>query len=115
MQVINKPWGREELIEVNKRYVIKRLFMEEGEQCSLQYHKEKWETLVVLTGLLTVACNGEIREMGPFESITIAPYQTHRMSAKHGNCSYLECSTPELDDVVRVEDQYGRGTGDQED
>ena len=112
MERIDKPWGYEELLELNDFYVVKRLFMKEGHCCSLQYHKEKHETIYVLSGILkliignapdkleTIYCN-----TGEF--IDIAPNIIHRMCGKT-DCLYLESSTIQLDDVVRIEDDYGR-------
>ena len=49
---INKPWGYEELIEFNKKYMFKKLFMKKGHRCSLQFHNKKKETVYVLSGKL---------------------------------------------------------------
>lgn len=108
MQKTTKPWGYEELVEVNDRYVVKHLFMRKGNQCSLQYHEKKKETVVVVSGTLTVFYNDQVLQMKPFDALTINPHEVHRMFAEKEDCLYLECSTPELEDVVRVEDQYGR-------
>jgi mannose-6-phosphate isomerase-like protein (cupin superfamily) len=107
-QRIEKPWGYEELIEVNDKYVVKKLFMRKGHQCSLQYHQQKKETIVILEGSLTILKNREKYFLNPLDEMTIHPNEVHRMIAENDNCLYLECSTPELDDVVRIEDQYGR-------
>ena len=108
MERIEKPWGYEEYVETNDRYVVKRLFMRKGNQCSLQYHEKKRETVVVLEGRLTVLLDGKARRMTPFEAVTIPPGLRHRMIAEEGDCLYMEASTPEVDDVVRLEDSYGR-------
>ena len=108
MNKVEKPWGYEEWVEVNKKYVVKRLFMKKGNQCSLQYHEKKKETVMILTGTLTVFCNDEVLYLKPFDALTINPHEIHRMFAEKEDCLYLECSTPELEDVVRVEDEYGR-------
>lgn len=108
MKKIEKPWGYEEWVEVNDKYVVKRLFMKKGNQCSLQYHKKKKETVMILSGCLTVYYNNQVLHMKPFDALTIKPHEVHRMFAEREDCLYLECSTPELEDVVRVEDQYGR-------
>lgn len=105
---IEKPWGFEEILETNKLYTVKRLFMRNGHQCSFQYHKKKKETVVGLSGLLTILYEDGKMILNPGESITIEPLQKHRMAAKLGDCFYLECSTSELDDVVRMSDDYGR-------
>jgi mannose-6-phosphate isomerase len=112
MITIEKPWGKEELIEVNDRYVLKRLTMLAGHRCSLQYHLQKIETIIVVSGKLRIQ-TGEnpnhliSKDYGPGDSITIAPRQIHRMEGVD-DCVYLEASTPELDDVVRLKDDYNR-------
>lgn len=109
---INKPWGWEEIIEKNNKYVVKKLFMKEGEQCSLQYHEDKMETIIVLEGTLKIKLgqNGKLRRdkiLNPQGCVTIKSNEVHRMIGVT-DCLYLECSTPELDDVIRLEDNYGR-------
>ena len=110
MEKIEKPWGYEELIEVNDFYVVKKLFMKNGQRCSLQYHNEKLETVTVLKGILTLLIDDRIRNLTPFETMTISPRTHHRMMANDGDCLYMESSTNQLDDVVRLEDDYGRNT-----
>lgn len=107
MSRVEKPWGWEELLEVNEYYVVKRLFLRRGERTSLQYHERKRETVFVLEGQLSVV-GDEVRTLWARESVTIVPGEVHRMRAMYGDVLYLECSTPELEDVVRVEDDYGR-------
>ena len=105
---INKPWGYEELIELNSKYCLKKLFMKKGHRCSLQYHKKKIETIYVLEGILTIEINKEIINLNPNESKTISVRDIHRMSAVESDVLYLESSTPELEDVIRIEDDFGR-------
>ncbi|MCH1430389.1 MAG: cupin domain-containing protein [Chlamydiales bacterium] len=111
-KVIDKPWGHEELLELNQRYMFKKLFMKQGHCCSLQYHEKKQETVYLLEGKLKLylgnsADDLEIIHMLPGDSITITPGQIHRMEAAE-DAYYLESSTPEIDDVVRIEDNYNR-------
>jgi mannose-6-phosphate isomerase-like protein (cupin superfamily) len=107
---IEKPWGAETLLEVNDSYAVKRLTMNKGKRCSLQVHEKKRETIFVLSGTLQVKIGDEDRcvllQKGSF--VTIAANVPHRMSAPMGKVEYLECSTPELDDVVRLSDDFGR-------
>lgn len=105
---IEKPWGYEEILENNEKYTVKRLMMKDGCQCSYQYHEKKLETIVVLSGVLTII--GEYGEKDYIigDVITIWPLEKHRMSARQGEVVYLECSTSELDDVIRLQDDYGR-------
>ena len=112
MRVIEKPWGKEELLERNERYMTKRLTMQEGHRCSMQYHKEKVETIYTLSGKLKIYIGNSIESleeiiMEPHEFLTINKYQIHRMEAIEDSV-YLEASTPELDDTVRLEDDYQR-------
>jgi len=109
---IGKPWGSEEILECNDKYVLKRLFMKNGHKCSLQYHNKKHETIYLIFGelLLHIAnSNGEIDivKMFPGEYKAIPPNIVHRMEGQT-DCIYLESSTPELDDVVRIQDDYSR-------
>jgi len=115
VKIVEKPWGREELIEVNSCYMVKRLTMYAGHRCSLQYHVKKRETIYVLSGELCIE-QGESPEtlkqrvFLPGESLTIPSGEVHRMGAVE-DAVYLEASTPELEDVVRVADDYERPIG----
>jgi mannose-6-phosphate isomerase len=112
MQIIEKPWGREEVIEINDKYMVKKLTMFAGHRCSLQFHNIKKETIYVLSGVLKII-QGPSQEMleAKFyragDTITIAPGLIHRMEGVE-DCVYLEASTPEMDDVVRLADDYQR-------
>ncbi len=117
MKIIEKPWGQEEILEINNSYVVKRLTMKAGHKCSLQYHENKLETIYVLSGKLIIWLEGMKSEkqliitpieFSPGDVITIPTYTKHRMEAKEEDSIYLECSTPELDDVVKLHDDYGR-------
>jgi mannose-6-phosphate isomerase len=110
--VILKPWGQEEILELNDRYLVKRLTMNKGHRCSLQYHNHKKETIYILSGKLKIYYGDQ--NLGLDESlyitgdfITIPPKIVHRMEAAE-DCVYLEASTPEMDDVVRLSDDYQR-------
>ena len=112
MTRIDKPWGAEELIEVNDKYMVKRITMFKDHRCSLQYHHHKRETIYVVAGLLRIlmgrdAAALEARVFRPGESITLEPGVIHRMEGVE-EAVYLEASTPELDDVVRLADDYRR-------
>ena len=110
--IIEKPWGKEEILELNGHYMLKRLTMHKGCRCSLQYHKRKCETIYVLSGSLKISCGqtketlvSEIYEAGGI--ITIKQGIIHRMEALSDSV-YLEASTPETDDTVRIEDDFQR-------
>lgn len=106
MNVIKKPWGQEELLEINNNYVVKRLTMNKGHQCSLQYHEEKHETVYVVEGELHVRIGDDWKVFPPGEFVALPPKTIHRMKAVDMDAIYLESSTPELDDVIRLEDDY---------
>ncbi len=112
METIVKPWGKEELLEKNSNYVMKRLTMHKGFRCSLQYHEIKCETIYVLSGELNIQHGDDCNNlksviMTSGDSLTIKTGIIHRMSAITDSV-YLEASTPELDDVIRVEDDFNR-------
>lgn len=103
--LVQKPWGSEEILFTSDRYTVKRLTMTAGHCCSLQYHEHKCETIYVIYGALDIM--GTV--FYPGDVCTIEPGKVHRMrSLDPEKTVYLECSTSELDDVVRIEDSYGR-------
>ncbi|MFL5276974.1 MAG: cupin domain-containing protein [Myxococcales bacterium] len=109
---VEKPWGHELIWARTDRYVGKILHVCAGQALSLQYHERKDETIHVLTGTVRFQTGREGETLGermlePGESFRIRPLTLHRMIAIT-DCDILEASTPELDDVVRVEDRYGR-------
>jgi len=111
-KVIEKPWGREEVVEVNDKYMVKKLTMWAGHRCSLQYHNIKKETIYVLSGVLKIiqgasqdALEEKLYRAG--DTITIPPKLIHRMESVE-DAVYLEASTSEMDDVVRLVDDYQR-------
>lgn len=108
---VEKPWGYELIWAHTERYVGKLLHINQGHKLSLQYHVKKDETIHVQQGrLLFVVDEGKgliERELTVGQSYHIKPNTTHRMVALT-DCDVLEVSTPELDDVVRLEDSYGR-------
>lgn len=111
---VEKPWGYELIWARTDRYVGKILHVRQGESLSLQYHEEKEETLLLVNGriLLTLrdGDEGRVVTMEPGDAYHIPPHLIHRMEAVEDS-DIAEVSTPELDDVVRLEDRYGRGKG----
>lgn len=112
MQLIEKPWGKEEVIEINDRYMMKKLTMWKGHRCSIQYHNVKRETIYVLSGQLRIYTGPSVEQLDSRvfvagETITLTPGVVHRMEAVEDSI-YLEASTPEMDDVVRLVDDYKR-------
>jgi quercetin dioxygenase-like cupin family protein len=108
---VEKPWGYELHWAKTDRYVGKILHVNAGQALSLQYHNLKDETIYLYSGrLLFEIQEGERlvkREMRPGDRIHVAPKTVHRMTALEDS-DIFEVSTPELDDVVRLEDRYGR-------
>jgi len=108
---VEKPWGHEIIWAHTERYVGKVLFIKAGHALSLQYHEVKDETVHVWTGKMNFQTGeGDTltdRILGPGESFHITPHLRHRMIAIE-DTQVLEVSTPELNDVVRLEDRYGR-------
>jgi mannose-6-phosphate isomerase-like protein (cupin superfamily) len=112
LRTVEKPWGHELIWAEADRYVGKILFIKKGESLSLQYHEKKDETVMVLSGRLAFEHfrEGEsprVAELGPREPFRVTPLLRHRMIALE-DTEVLEVSTPELSDVVRLEDRYGR-------
>lgn len=110
---VPKPWGHEHIWAETDRYAGKILTIRSGERLSLQFHRQKDESIYVLSGRLALTLENEsgdleTHELGPGESRRIAPGRRHRFEAL-SDTELIEVSTPELDDVVRLEDDYGRG------
>lgn len=113
IQKIDKPWGHELIWAKTDKYVGKVLYIKKGYSLSLQYHKVKVETIMVKTGTLLLEINednagSKFYTLKEGEAYHIPCLTIHRMSAVEGDVEVLEVSTPELTDVVRLEDLYGR-------
>jgi len=108
---VEKPWGYELHWAKTDRYVGKVIHINKGHALSLQYHNLKDETVYVFSGklLFEIEVDGKLvaREMLPGEAAHVTPTTVHRMTALEDS-DVLEASTPELHDVVRIEDRYGR-------
>ncbi|MBI5299123.1 MAG: cupin domain-containing protein [Deltaproteobacteria bacterium] len=111
MQQIEKPWGHEEIWAQTSNYIGKILVINKGHQLSYQYHQKKEETILVLEGLLEVefekSGKREKKILKPGDTFHNPPLQKHRFTALE-NCRLVEVSTLHLDDVIRLEDDYGR-------
>ena len=110
---VDKPWGFELIWTHTDRYVGKVLVIEPGNRLSLQKHLEKDESIYVLAGRLYLHLedgNGEIvvKALDQGEHVRIPTGRIHRFEARDERVEIMEVSTPELDDVVRLEDDYGR-------
>jgi len=108
---VPKPWGHETIWAHSERYVGKILHINAGQELSVQYHNKKDETVHLLSGEISyrVKTNDLLEDMRlrVGESFRITPGTVHQMVALT-DCDVLEVSTPELDDVVRLSDKYGR-------
>ena len=110
---IEKPWGSETIWAKTDKYVGKILYIKAGKKLSLQFHKEKEETILVTDGVLLLRYGeeGELLKAKTLkigETFHVKPGLIHRFEAVKEDVTLIEVSTPELDDVVRLEDDYGR-------
>lgn len=109
---VEKPWGHELIWAKTKDYVGKILSIKAGHKLSLQYHNIKEETIHLRSGVMdfeyeVIPGTMETILLVAGDTYHIEPLRKHRMAAVE-DCQVLEVSTPHLDDVVRVEDAYGR-------
>ena len=109
---VDKPWGHELIWAHTEHYVGKILVIEAGRRLSLQRHEIKDETILVMSGRLRLFLeddDGVVRasELGPGEFRRVKTGRIHRYEAIE-RCELVEVSTPELDDVIRLEDDFGR-------
>ncbi len=110
---VPKPWGHETIWAQTDRYVGKILHIKAGQALSVQYHERKDETVYLLNGEMKywvqLPGESELRDqaLSTGQSFRITPGTVHYMEAVT-DCDVLEASTPELDDVVRIKDRYGR-------
>jgi mannose-6-phosphate isomerase len=111
MKRVEKPWGYELWWAQTDRYVGKLIHVNKGHALSLQYHNRKDETIYVHAGkILFEMQDGDAltkRELLPGQAVHVTPPTVHRMTALEDS-DVFEVSTPETDDVVRLEDRYGR-------
>jgi len=105
---VEKPWGYELWWAHAKRYVGKLIVINKGERLSLQYHKKKHETIYILRGRLRLRFGRRQLSLAPGSSMPIPPRTVHRFEAPFGRVTLLEASTPEVWDVVRLQDDYHR-------
>ena len=115
MKIVSKYWGEERWIELNDRYCYKQILLRRGFRTSLQYHEQKLETNYVLSGegvVLLEDDDGVMQELDakPGFFFTVVPGRKHRIMATQ-DMVLMEVSTPEVDDVIRIEDDQGRPNG----
>ena len=109
---VDKPWGFELRFAITDRYLGKVIHVNRGEALSLQYHDHKDETLLLTLGSMDLELEDEGGKMQTHrllkgDVIRIVPGRKHRMNAVE-DCEFVEVSSPEINDVVRLEDRYGR-------
>ena len=109
---VDKPWGFELRFAITERYLGKLIHVNQGEALSLQYHEAKDETLLMTKGSMDLElgdADGEMvtHRLAVGDCIRILPGRHHRMVAVD-DCEFFEVSSPEINDVVRLEDRYGR-------
>ena len=106
---VNKPWGHEIRWAITENYLGKILFIKRGMRLSKQYHEVKDESIYVLAGVLQLEVDDETIILKEAQSYRIKPGVVHRFCAPI-DCSVrlVEVSTGEIEDVVRLEDDYGR-------
>jgi len=114
VQIVEKPWGREVWIAHTDKYAMKLIEIRKGTRSSLQYHVAKHEHIYVDRGTLQMEWENEHGQMetvllGPGDVIENRPGRKHRATAVE-DVRLFEVSTPELSDVVRVEDDYHRAS-----
>ncbi len=114
-KVVHKPWGKEEWLELNGRYCYKRIYMNAGTRSSFQVHRHKHETNYVISGQAEIWLDNEhgvlekeVLVRGQY--YVVPPGRRHRVIALT-DIVLQEVSTPEVDDVIRLEDDTGRGDG----
>jgi len=111
-RIVTKPWGSERIFAANGRYAGKLITIHSGHSLSYQYHRVKEETIHVLSGTLGMetesAGDRHVLRLSPGETFHVVPGTRHRMFADGEDVLIVEVSSPELDDVVRLEDRYGR-------
>jgi mannose-6-phosphate isomerase len=109
---VDKPWGYELRFAITDRYLGKVIHVNKDEALSLQYHESKDETLLMTEGVMDLELSREdgvmeTHRMAVGDCIRIVPGRKHRMLAVQ-DCEFVEVSSPEINDVVRLEDRYGR-------
>ncbi|HEY7928256.1 MAG: cupin domain-containing protein [Candidatus Dormibacteria bacterium] len=109
---VDKPWGYELRWAMTDRYLGKVIHINKGHRLSLQYHVQKDESILIISGLIDLVLEDERGEVGthrmsPGMTARVRPGRRHRFVAVEDS-DIFEVSSPEIDDVVRLEDSYGR-------
>ena len=109
---VDKPWGYELRFAITEKYLGKVIHVNQGEALSLQYHNQKDETLLIKSGVMDLELEDAAgvmvtHRMKEGDVVRILPGRKHRMTAVE-DMEFFEVSSPEITDVVRLEDRYGR-------
>ena len=112
MKIVEKPWGREIWVAVTDKYALKIIEFKKGSRSSLQYHKQKHEHIYVDSGIAQMEWQNDQGQMETLilkagDVVENKPGRKHRTTALE-DVRFIEVSTPHMDDVVRVEDDYNR-------
>ena len=114
MRTVNKPWGKEDVWAETEKYLGKFLYIKKGEMLSRQYHEHKDETICVVDGILKLEIGKpgnkdfKVAYLAAGSTFHVKPGTIHRFCASSVDVKLVEVSTPEIDDVVRIEDKYSR-------
>jgi mannose-1-phosphate guanylyltransferase len=108
LKKVHKPWGWEMWFAHTRKYVGKLIFIRKGHRLSKQFHRRKQETVYADKGKWVLEINGRKRLMKSGSVADISPRIIHRFTAPYEDVRLIEVSTPHVDDVVRLEDDYGR-------
>jgi len=116
VRFVEKPWGSELWVAVTDHYALKIIAIKAGHRSSLQFHREKHEHIYVDAGRVKVEFTGRDNKLvshvcGPGTILEHSPGELHRLEALE-DVRLIEVQTPYLDDVIRVEDDYARGTNE---
>ena len=120
MRTVEKPWGKEEIWAETDKYLGKFLYININEMLSRQYHEVKEETICVVEGILKLEIGNpedddfKVAYLTPGSTFHVKPGTVHRFCATTVRVKLAEVSTPEIDDVVRLEDKYSREALDSE-
>ena len=106
----NRPWGKEEILAINEKCTVKILSVDPGQRLSLQYHNHRREFWKLIEGDAILQMNDKIIEAKSGEEYFIEPKMIHRITGKDKPAKVLEISFGDFDenDIVRIEDDYGR-------
>jgi len=114
-KIVQKPWGKEIWLELNDKYCYKIIQINKGQRTSLQYHNQKLETIYVVSGIAEIWLENDKGQIEKLKAeagsvVNVKPGRKHRLIGIT-DIILQEASTPEVDDVIRIEDDTCRGNG----